>query len=47
MEQGPLLPFAHFERGKLRLAHCDVDGAVTEFRESAKRAPRWVDPLKF
>jgi tetratricopeptide (TPR) repeat protein len=47
IRQGPSLPFAHTERGRIRLARGDIDGAIADFRESHRRGPRWADPLKY
>ena len=47
VRQGPRLPLAYLEWGRLLAAHGKTIAAEARFDEAAKFAPNWADPLKY
>jgi tetratricopeptide (TPR) repeat protein len=46
VRQGPSIPFAYDDWGRLLLAAGDAQGAMRQFAAAHRVGPRWADPLK-
>jgi hypothetical protein len=46
IRQGPSLPRAHLEWGRVRLARGDTAGAAAEFQQAQSLGPNFADPLE-
>jgi Flp pilus assembly protein TadD len=46
VRQGPSLPLAHLEWGRVKLARGDVGGAAAEFQKAQALGPHFADPLE-
>jgi tetratricopeptide (TPR) repeat protein len=46
VEQGPSIPFAYFDWGRMLMAKGDLDGAIAKFQVANAKGPHFADPLE-
>jgi len=46
VKQGPSLPFAYLDWGRMLMAKGDLDGAIAKFESAHQKGPHFADPLE-